>query len=185
VVLLDEADVFLEQRTLSDLQRNALVSGKPPTSNITLSVTDQHTVFLRVLEYYDGILILTSNRVGTFDEAFKSRIQLSLRYENLTRPQRLQVWENFINRLENFDDGEIDLDDIRAHTKELAAYNMNGRHIRNAITTARQLARYKKAPMSYADLVHVINVAGKFDKYLLEMHAGVSEDGLAREYAIR
>ncbi|EPE33628.1 P-loop containing nucleoside triphosphate hydrolase [Glarea lozoyensis ATCC 20868] len=168
VVLLDEADVFLEQRTLSDLQRNALVS-----------------VFLRVLEYYDGILILTSNRVGTFDEAFKSRIQLSLRYENLTRPQRLQVWENFINRLENFDDGEIDLDDIRAHTKELAAYNMNGRHIRNAITTARQLARYKKAPMSYADLVHVINVAGKFDKYLLEMHAGVSEDGLAREYAIR
>lgn len=37
VVLLDEADVFLEQRTLTDLQRNALVS-----------------VFLRVLEYYDG-----------------------------------------------------------------------------------------------------------------------------------
>jgi hypothetical protein len=40
VVLLDEADVFLEQRTLQDLQRNALVS-----------------VFLRVLEYYDGIHI--------------------------------------------------------------------------------------------------------------------------------
>jgi hypothetical protein len=142
-------------------------------------------VFLRVLEYYDGILILTSNRVGTFDEAFKCRIQLSLRYENLTRPQRLQVWENFINRLENFDDNEINLEDLRSHTKELAAYNMNGRHIRNAITTARQLARYKKQPMSFADLVHVINVAGKFDKYLLEMHSGVSEDTLAREYAIR
>ena len=28
VVLLDEADVFLEQRKISDLQRNALVSGK-------------------------------------------------------------------------------------------------------------------------------------------------------------
>ena len=54
VVLLDEADVFLEQRTLTDLERNALVS-----------------VFLRVLEYYEGISILTSNRVGTFDEAFK------------------------------------------------------------------------------------------------------------------
>lgn len=27
-MLLDEADVFLEQRTLQDLQRNALVSGK-------------------------------------------------------------------------------------------------------------------------------------------------------------
>jgi len=50
VVLLDEADVFLEQRSLADLQRNALVS-----------------VFLRVLEYYDGILVLTSNRVGKSD----------------------------------------------------------------------------------------------------------------------
>lgn len=68
VVLLDEADVFLEQRTLTDLERNALVS-----------------VFLRVLEYYEDILILTSNRVGTFDEAFKSRIQLSLHYDNLTK----------------------------------------------------------------------------------------------------
>lgn len=48
VVLLDEADVLLEQRSLGDLKRNSLVS-----------------VFLRVLEYYEGILILTSNRVGT------------------------------------------------------------------------------------------------------------------------
>ncbi len=39
VVLLDEADVFLEQRSLANLERNALVS-----------------VFLRVLEYYDGNL---------------------------------------------------------------------------------------------------------------------------------
>ncbi|KAK6222191.1 hypothetical protein QIS74_04446 [Colletotrichum tabaci] len=61
VVLLDEAEVFLEYCTLQDLQWNALVS-----------------VFLRALEYYDGILILTTNRVGTFDEAFKSRIQLAL-----------------------------------------------------------------------------------------------------------
>lgn len=45
MVLLDESDVFLEEREKTDLQRNALVS-----------------VFLRVLEYYEGILILTSNR---------------------------------------------------------------------------------------------------------------------------
>jgi ATPase family associated with various cellular activities (AAA) len=57
IVLLDEADVFLEERQTTDLAWNALVS-----------------VFLRVIEYYDGILILTSNRVGTFDEAFKSRV---------------------------------------------------------------------------------------------------------------
>lgn len=57
VVLLDEADIFLQQRNLEDLQRNALVS-----------------VFLRVLKYFKCILVLTSNRVGKFDEAFKLRI---------------------------------------------------------------------------------------------------------------
>lgn len=63
VVLLDEADVFLEQRSLMNLERNAFVS-----------------VLLRVLEYYDDKLILTSSRVGTFDEAFKLRIQPGPRY---------------------------------------------------------------------------------------------------------
>lgn len=47
VVLLDEADVFLEERTLTDLQRNALVS-----------------VFLRVLEYYSGMLCCTFQLFG-------------------------------------------------------------------------------------------------------------------------
>jgi len=50
---------------MADLKRNSLVS-----------------VFLRILEYYDGILILTSNRVEMFDEAFKSRIQVALHYES-------------------------------------------------------------------------------------------------------
>lgn len=63
VLLLDEADVFLSQRSQLDMKRNALVS-----------------VFLRVLEYYNGLLFLTTNRVGTIDEAFKSRIHLSLYY---------------------------------------------------------------------------------------------------------
>jgi len=30
VLLLDEADVFLEERTMADLQRNSLVSGMSP-----------------------------------------------------------------------------------------------------------------------------------------------------------
>ena len=95
VVLLDEADVFLEQRSFQNLERNALVS-----------------VFLRVLEYYDGILLLTSNRVGTFDEAFKSRIQLALHYDSLDQNQREQIWTNFINRLEYLE-VEVDFVGIR------------------------------------------------------------------------
>lgn len=153
VVLLDEAEVFLEQRTLQDLHRNALVS-----------------VFLRALEYYSGILILTTNRVGTFDEAFKSRVQLALRYEKLDRSQRKQIWKNFFARLENLgEQDEIDFDDIETHIDELADFEMNGRQIRNTITTARQVAKYKQKKMRFAHLERAIKLAKKFDDYLAEV----------------
>jgi AAA+ superfamily predicted ATPase len=168
VVLLDEADVFLEERSLKDLQRNALVSA-----------------FLRVLEYYDGILILTSNRVGTFDAAFKSRIQLALHYQNLDFPSRRKIWRNFMNRLKNMEEPNIDFEDIADHIDDLAKEDMNGRQIRNAITTARQLAQYKGKDFCYAHLKHVISVAGKFDKYLRTVKEGFSDDEIARGEQLR
>ena len=105
------------------------------------------SVFLRTLEYYEGILILTSNRVGTFDEAFKSGIQLALHYRNLDEAQRLQIWDNFITRLEKLEEN-ADFNDIRANMHTLAAHRLNGRQIRNAISTARQLALFEKKTMS-------------------------------------
>ncbi|KAF9775744.1 hypothetical protein IL306_006127 [Fusarium sp. DS 682] len=160
VVLLDEAEVFLEQRTLQDLKRNALVS-----------------VFLRALEYYEGILILTTNRVGTFDEAFKSRIQLALRYEKLKDYQRKQIWKNFLVRLKSLGEEEsIDFDDIELYLEELAKYPMNGRQIRNSITTGRQLAKYKRKKMTFAHLKRAIDVADKFDRYLADVQEGDMEE---------
>ncbi|TGJ78878.1 hypothetical protein E0Z10_g9881 [Xylaria hypoxylon] len=168
VVLLDEADVFLEERTLADLKRNALVS-----------------IFLRVLEYYDGILILTSNRVGTFDQAFKSRIQLALHYDNLKTPQRRKIWRNFFSRLNDVGETDVDYDDLSDHIDELAKADINGRQIRNAITTARQLAQFDGERFSYKQLQHVMNVAGKFDTYLKEVKAGLTDDQIARDDGAR
>lgn len=166
VVLLDEAEVFLEQRNLQDLKRNALVS-----------------VFLRALEYYEGILILTTNRVGTFDEAFKSRIQLALRYEKLKDYQRKEIWRNFMNRLQALGEEEsIDFDDIKLHIDELVSYPMNGRQIRNSITTGRQLAKYQKKKMTFTHLKRAIVVSEKFDEYLkVVMEADVEDIGVKGE----
>ena len=153
VVLLDDADVFLEQRSLDDLQRNALVS-----------------VFLRALEYYDGILILTSNRVGTFDEAFRSRIQLALHYPNLGPQQRLRIWQTFIARLEFLDEESIDIKDLQDNLHLLKEEKLNGRQIRNIITTARQYAKWKKTTLTYEHLKDVVQVTGRFDTYLNNLH---------------
>ncbi|KAI1654075.1 P-loop containing nucleoside triphosphate hydrolase protein [Daldinia decipiens] len=180
VVLLDEADVFLEQRSLQDLHRNALVS-----------------VFLRVLEYYEGILVLTSNRVGTFDEAFKSRIQLAIHYNGLSFYERSKIWGNFISRLQDFKEEEIDADDLKDHIKDLAQFEMNGREIRNAITNARQYTRWERkqqqqqqqgpenCKLDYAKIKLIIDTASKFDDYIKKLNGGYNhiavDEGLRLE----
>lgn len=161
-------------------------------------------MFLRVLEYYEGILILTSNRVGTFDEAFKSRIQLSLHYEDLSKGQRQKIWKNFLARLKKMDKTppakirgsatrlikstepiDIDFEDVECYISELAEHDMNGRQIRNAITTARQLARFKKEQMAYSHLQHVIAVSSKFDRYLTSVQEGLTDNQIARDTGVR
>ncbi|PYH70187.1 ATP-binding protein [Aspergillus vadensis CBS 113365] len=168
VVLLDEADVFLEERDVRDLNRNAVVS-----------------VFLRALEYHDGILILTSNRVGTFDEAFKSRIQLSLHYENLTLGQRRKIWRNFMHRLRKVDAENVDIEDVLDHLDELGAEDINGREIRNAITIARQLAQFKEEKFCYSHLTRVLRVSGKFGKYLRDLRDGLTDDYIKHDTGVR
>jgi SpoVK/Ycf46/Vps4 family AAA+-type ATPase len=81
VLLLDEADVLLEQRSAQDIHRNALVC-----------------VFLRTLEYYQGIMFLTTNRVTQIDDAIASRIHFKLKYNNLNLEQRTNIWRRFLER---------------------------------------------------------------------------------------
>ncbi|KAL9112822.1 MAG: hypothetical protein Q9227_002899 [Pyrenula ochraceoflavens] len=145
------------------MERNALVS-----------------VFLRVLEYYDGILLLTSNRVGTFDEAFRSRIQLALHYKSLDESQRLKIWNNFIRRLKTVQEN-VDVKDIEAHLSDLAKPQMNGRQIRNAVTTARQLAKFRKEKMRFSHLERVIGVCKRFDDYLIEVKDVIEVGNQPRE----
>lgn len=93
------------------------------------------TVFLTKLEYYAGVCFLTTNRVSTIDQAFQSRVDLFLRYEDLTPSARRQVWENFIDRVgrERFRIADADLD-------RLAELKLNGREIKNLIKSAHLLS---------------------------------------------
>jgi SpoVK/Ycf46/Vps4 family AAA+-type ATPase len=79
IVLIDEADVFLQQRDANDVKRNALVS-----------------IFLRQIEYFQGIMMLTTNQIGLCDAAFESRIHLAIHYQELNEAGRFQVWKGFL-----------------------------------------------------------------------------------------
>ena len=143
----------------------------------------EYKVFLRLLEFYDGILILTSNRVGTFDEAFNSRIQVALHYGPLTKKSRKQIWLNFMDMLEE-QDVEVDRAELESRVEELAAEDMNGRQIRNSVLTAQQLATYKQERLGWDHLSQAIKTAIDFKKYLKNVH-GHTDEQWAREERLR
>ncbi|PNP39678.1 hypothetical protein TGAMA5MH_08349 [Trichoderma gamsii] len=129
ILLLDEADVFLSQRNKEDFVRNGLVA-----------------------EYYAGILFLTTNRVGDFDEAFTSRIHMSLYYPVLNRDKTLGIFDlNFKLIKDRFERMgrtiKIDHDGIKRFAEMHFWYyhdaRWNGRQIRNACQTALALAEYQ------------------------------------------
>ena len=62
---------------------------------------------------------------------------------------------------------------------------MNGREIRNAITTARQPAQFKGTPLSYLHLKHVLRVSGKFGRYLNDLRGGLTEDDVKHDSGLR
>ena len=152
VLLIDEADVFLERRSLNDMERNSLVS-----------------IFLRTLEYYSGILFMTTNRVRTFDDAFKSRIHVPLKYDDLPKSSRVKIWRNFLDKL-RFSDPEseggikVDVDDIGYD--RLAESPLNGRQIKNVVRTAKSLAAYRGGKLDVEALERVVEIQMAFEDEL-------------------
>jgi len=141
-------------------------------------------VFLRCLEYFRGILFLTTNRVGSFDDAFISRIHVALHYERLNEEQRHQIWSKNFRRLQREERVEIDPDTFffSASDPELKAVEWNGREIRNAFQTAVALAQYE-ARKAGKDVVtlrpehlkSVVMMSKQFKDYITSTHKNQDE----------
>lgn len=75
LLLLDEADVYIRQRG-TDIQQNAIVG-----------------VFLRVLEYYNGVLFMTTNvALSSVDDAIISRATAQIQYESPGEDALTKIW---------------------------------------------------------------------------------------------
>ncbi|RYC61934.1 hypothetical protein CHU98_g4282 [Xylaria longipes] len=181
VMLIDEADVFLEKRMESDLKRNSLVS-----------------VFLREVEYYQGILFLTTNRVGKFDDAFISRIHVVIHYPDLGTAEQKKIWNQFFDKLEDErgDTMEVPKKTKRYVLEEMSAYKWNGREIRNAFQTAVALAEYRFltrpnkeegeiAVLEESDFKQVCDMTVQFKTYLTDVNNGEDEFQRAEPLKLR
>jgi AAA+ superfamily predicted ATPase len=118
------------------------------------------TVFLRQLEYFQGIIFLTSNRVSVFDDAIKSRIHLALQYASPDKVVRRQLWQK---HLANVPAEEIEMD-VDAGLDALEDTTMNGREISNSITTARTLAKSEGSKLKLEYLQAIVQVWREFEE---------------------
>ncbi|KAL7811886.1 hypothetical protein V8C26DRAFT_215244 [Trichoderma gracile] len=158
LVLLDEADVYLERRRAKNISRNGLVS-----------------VFLRALEYYRGVLFLTTNRVRSFDTAFLSRIHVALHYKNLGDEERERIWTHNFDRLDRDSRGKIRVAmaarEFVWSSQEVRALRWNGREIRNAMQTALALAESD----SNEEGLQTITIGEKHIRAVVKMSKGFKD----------
>ncbi|OTB01387.1 hypothetical protein M426DRAFT_25691 [Hypoxylon sp. CI-4A] len=136
VLLLDECDVLLAERSADNLGRNSIVA-----------------IFLRLLEYYRGMLFMTTNRVEAIDPAFQSRIHLTIRYPMLNELARRQIWQRFVQTSHQ----ESTLEP--RNFLELQSVVVNGREIKNLVKTAQLLASHEKVPLSIEHIRTALSVS--------------------------
>ncbi|CEL54617.1 hypothetical protein RSOLAG1IB_11706 [Rhizoctonia solani AG-1 IB] len=81
IVLINEANILLETRNTYDIMRNSLVG-----------------VFLRELKYHTGVVILSTNKIRSFDKVFIPRISIAIHYPDLDESSRLLIWKQLLVR---------------------------------------------------------------------------------------
>ncbi|KAH8891768.1 P-loop containing nucleoside triphosphate hydrolase protein [Thozetella sp. PMI_491] len=146
ILLLDEADVVLEARSFEDVRRNGIVS-----------------VFLRQLEYYRGVLFLTTNRLNTMDAAFESRIQVGIGFKDLTDDIRQQIWTKLLHIK-----GYEDVVTPRV-LQRLSRAKLNGRQIRNVLNVAEGYSFNEYSRQGCMEERHVLEAVKatlEFQQYL-------------------
>lgn len=117
IVLLDEADVYVMTRG-RDLVQNAIVG-----------------VFLRVLEYFPGVMFMTTNRSDMVDDAVASRCIARIEYGLPSENDQAKIWRILA------DTAGIKLSDetiagiLKNHT------DLSGRDIKNLIKLSDAVAR--------------------------------------------
>ena len=124
--ICSEADSLLSKRSLEGGARNELVS-----------------VMLRHLEYYKGIMFMTTNLFDNIDHAVRSRVRIHIQYHALSARHRLSLWKTFLAQSRIAPETaspdrvkKLSLDLSKMDWQQLAAWKLNGREIENVAKNA-------------------------------------------------
>jgi hypothetical protein len=124
ILLLDEADVYIRRRD-NDLEHNAIVAE-----------------FLRTLEYFNGLLFMTTNRIDDVDDAILSRCIAKIHYETPPTRDAIRLWKLLAEQL------GADIDDALIETLTSAYPKASGRDIKELLKLTTRYCRAKQIPLS-------------------------------------
>lgn len=119
-------------------------------------------------------MFLTGNRVGAFDQAFQSRIHITLGIPEFNEAVRKEVWTIFLNDLEqkrrDGSDPLLTVVECEALRREVlrswSGELLNGRQIRNCVRSALALAQDKGEKVSAKHFKIVIELGNTFTNYM-------------------
>ncbi len=151
ILLFDEADVLFSKRT--------------EVKNATDKYSNMEAAYmLQKIEDYEGIVILSTNYLVSFDEAFKRRIKFVIDFTLPTFEERRQLWSNAIPS--TLPCSEIDLD-------YLSHFELSGSNIKNIVIFGAFEAAADKEVLRMKHLVKGIqNEFSKNGKVMTENDIG-------------
>lgn len=132
ILLIDEADVFIRTRG-EDINQNAIVGA-----------------FLRVLEYYSGVLFMTTNRETSVDDAIISRCTAQVKYSIPTPEGQAKIWRILA------DVSGIKLPDseVKKFVKRHPA--ISGRDVKGLLKLANMISVREKKPITCESIQNVM-----------------------------
>lgn len=137
ILLLDEADVYIRRRD-NDLEHNAIVAE-----------------FLRSLEYFHGLLFMTTNRIGDVDDAILSRCIATIHYEIPCAQDARRLWRMQAEQVGAY------LDDALIESLASRYSQASGRDIKELMKLASRYCKVRDMP--YTE--DVFKLCGRFRGY--------------------
>lgn len=124
ILLLDEADVYVAARG-SDLVQNSIVG-----------------VFLRVLEYYRGVLFLTTNRSDLVDDAIASRCVARINFSAPGIENQKRIWAVLSTT------AGITISDEVIEQAATRYPDLTGRDVKNLLKLAKLVSESRDCPIT-------------------------------------
>lgn len=137
ILLLDEADQFLSQRSILG-------------NSVDKMYNQMQNIFLEQIEKFDGILIATTNLLDNIDFAFSRRFNYKIEFQKPNISQRKEIWNIMLPKKAKYSK-DFDVD-------KLISYELSGGQIKIIIeNTAYKVAAMSNPIFSNQDFINEIN----------------------------